>query len=229
MTNEPASSDPRTPAESDRFLLLVIHDLRSPLRQAVLRAQLLERTTARTIGDDGAAHLLAILESNRLADRFLGRLAEYCYAGADPGASPLVSAGLALQNAVQMAGADPEVEVVVEAVPECLVHSSVQRVFFELIDNAHKFRRGPVSVRIVSSCSDSECIFEVRDNGIGFESEFAETVWEPLQRLHGIGVYPGFGLGLAISRRIVSGLKGRTWTKSVLGEGSSFFFSIPTV
>jgi signal transduction histidine kinase len=213
----------------DRFLLLVIHDLRSPLRHAMLRAQLLERSTSPTLGDDGAAHLLAILEANRLADRFLSRLAEYCHAGANPSASPLVGADLALQNAVQLAGVNPEVEVVIEEVAECLIPSSVQKVFFELIDNASKFRRGPVAVRIVSSRSDSECTFEIRDNGIGFEPEFAETVWEPLQRLNGIGVYPGFGLGLAISRRIVSGLSGRTWTKSVLGQGSSFFFSIPIV
>lgn len=229
MTPEIASSGPCTPAELDRFMLLVIHDLRSPLRQAMLRAQLLERSTARTIGEEGAAHLAAILEADRLADRFLSRLAEYCHAGANASASPLVSADLALHNAVQMAGLNPEVEVAVEDLPECLVPSSVQRVFFELIDNAFKFRRGPVAVRIVSSRNDSECVFEVRDNGIGFESEFAETVWEPLKRLHGIGVYPGFGLGLAICRRIVSGLSGRTWTKSVLGEGSSFYFSIPTV
>jgi len=227
MTEGNAPNRPHAPTDLDRFLLSLIHDLRAPLRQAMLRGQLLERSTAGTMISENEAHLVAVLQAQRLIDTFLCRLAEYCNAGSDPSASPLVGIDVLLQNAVRMAGANPEVDIIIENVPECRAPSSVQKVFVELIDNARKFRHGHVSVRISSNCNESECIFEVRDTGIGFEPHLAETLWEPLQRLNGIGVFPGFGFGLAISRRIVGGIKGRTWVKSTVGEGSSFFFSIP--
>ena len=222
-----APNDSREAANLDRFLLLMIHDLRAPLRQGMLRAQLLERSAAGTMSGESEAHLLAVLQAHRLSDTFLTRLAEYCQAGSGSGASPRVGIDVLLQNAVRTVGVDPEVGIEIDDVPECPVPSSVQKVFVELLDNARKFPRGPVSIRVAASCNESECIFEVRDNGIGFESRFAETLWEPLQRLNGIGVFPGFGFGLAISRRIISGIQGRTWANSIDGKGSSFFFSIP--
>ncbi len=121
------------------------------------------------------------------------------------------------------------VEIIVGELVDFSVPAQVQKVFVEFLDNARKFRSGPVSVRISSHFTDSECIFEMRYNGIGFDPPYGESIWEPLQRLHGVGVYPGFGFGLAISRRIISRMNGKTWANAAVGEGSSFFFSVPLV
>jgi signal transduction histidine kinase len=70
-------------------------------------------------------------------------------------------------------------------------------------------------------------VFQVRDNGIGFESKFSARIFEPMIRLHGSGTYPGCGFGLAIGRRIVEELGGRLWAESTPNEGSTFYFSLP--
>lgn len=219
--------DASTQAALDRFMELVIHDLRATLRESFLRAQLLERSSAGAMDPASQAHLFAILEGNRLTSSFLTRLAEYCQAGSGLDRFPPMSAELLIENAIQTSGAELGVKIDVGNLPTGLFPAPLQKVFFELLDNSRKFRRGPVSVGVNSTRIESEWIVEIRDNGIGFEPEYAKTILEPLQRLHGAGAYPGFGLGLAISQRIVRGLHGRLWADSVPGQGSTFYVSLP--
>lgn len=214
-------------AEMDQFLLLAIHDLRALLRRSLLYAQLLERATAGSLDEPSEAHLGSVKDANLLANLLLGRLSEYCHAGSGLGTSPPVSLEFVLQNAIRTVGLDPECDLNVADVPDCFVPAAVQKVFVEFLDNARKFRRGSVTVGITGRNTGRECVIEISDNGIGFDTTYQDTIWEPLQRLHGVGDYPGFGLGLAISRRIINRMGGRTWATSVSGEGSSFFFSIP--
>ena len=95
------------------------------------------------------------------------------------------------------------------------VSPALQRVISELLDNALKFHgaQDPV-VRIDCSMQGTECTIEIRDEGIGIDSQYLESVVDPLVRLHSRDEYPGFGLGLAISRRIVESLGGRLWLQS---------------
>jgi PAS domain S-box-containing protein len=97
-----------------------------------------------------------------------------------------------------------------------------------LIGNALKFGRSGVAPRIEVSASreDDFWRFSVSDNGIGIEPRHQESVFEPFARLHAKRRYPGAGLGLSISRRIVEGFGGRIWLTSVPGEGSTFCFTV---
>ena len=229
MTPEKALTDPRIRAELDQFLLTAVHDLRAPLRRSLLHAQMLERSVIGTLSESDSMNLLSILEGSRLANALLGRLAEYCHAGHGAESSPPVSAELLLQNAVRAVAPGADVTMVVPEVGDFLLSSSVQKVFFELLDNAKKFRQGPVSIEVVSKREGADSVFEIRDTGIGFDQSFEASIWEPFQRLHGVGEYPGFGFGLAIGRRIIASLGGRTWANGVPGKGSVFGFSIPDV
>ncbi|HEX3013906.1 MAG TPA: ATP-binding protein, partial [Methanobacterium sp.] len=74
---------------------------------------------------------------------------------------------------------------------------------------------------------NSEYIFTVSDNGIGIEKEYKDKIFEVFKRLHAMGKYEGTGIGLSVVKRIIEQYNGRIWLESELGEGSTFYFTIP--
>jgi light-regulated signal transduction histidine kinase (bacteriophytochrome) len=98
-----------------------------------------------------------------------------------------------------------------------------------LVGNAIKYR-GPEAPRIHVSAhhGNTGWMFSVQDNGIGISPEYAQQIFGVFKRLHGQN-YPGTGIGLAICQRIVERYGGRIWVESALGEGSTFFFTLPAV
>ncbi len=189
---------PNDPTSSDGLLLAIVHDMRALLRNSLTRAQLLQRS----IGAGAAAareQLPEIIAADKRIERFLGRLADYANA-AQLSARPPISLDAALQTALIQFPSGP-VELAPAPGGARLVPREFSRVFAELIDNALKFSgNAPVSVRTASS--GSQVAVTVRDGGIGVDPSEEERVFEPLVRLHSGDEYPGFGLGLAICRRI---------------------------
>ena len=105
----------------------------------------------------------------------------------------------------------------------------IMLVFQNLIVNALKFRREGVQLKIHISVQkeDSEYVFSVKDNGIGLDGQYTNTIFEVFKRLHAIGEYEGAGIGLAIAKRIINRHNGRIWVESELEKGSTFYFTIP--
>jgi light-regulated signal transduction histidine kinase (bacteriophytochrome) len=82
-------------------------------------------------------------------------------------------------------------------------------------------------VHISAEQKGGEWVISIRDNGIGFDPQFASIIFTPFKRLHSAQEYPGTGVGLAICRRIVQAQGGRIWAESAPGEGTTFFFTLP--
>jgi light-regulated signal transduction histidine kinase (bacteriophytochrome) len=101
-------------------------------------------------------------------------------------------------------------------------------VFQNLIANSVKYRKPDVRphIRITASLKDDVWLIAVRDNGIGFDQQYAERIFGLFKRLHK-DAYPGTGLGLAICRRIVERYGGRIRAEGRTGEGTSVLMNIP--
>ncbi len=104
------------------------------------------------------------------------------------------------------------------------------QVLQNLLSNAIKYRKPRELPRIhVSAANEGEeWVFQVADNGIGFETQYAERIFGLFKRLHG-DEYGGSGLGLGICKKIIERYGGRIWANSQPGRGSQFYFSLPKV
>ncbi|HEX3138899.1 MAG TPA: ATP-binding protein [Rhizobacter sp.] len=105
----------------------------------------------------------------------------------------------------------------------------LRQVYVNLLGNAIKFSRDakPPQIEVGAFDRNGEQVFYVRDNGVGFDADRAERLFQPFTRLHGQH-YPGHGVGLSIVKRIVEMHGGRLWAQAQPNEGATFFFSLPS-
>ena len=132
-----------------------------------------------------------------------------------------------LETAIKESGAavthDPLPTVMADA-------PQLARLFQNLVGNGLKYRaKEAPRVHVSASRKNREWVFSVRDNGIGIEAAHHERVFTIFQRLHTAREYPGTGIGLSVSKKIVEYHKGRIWVESELGKGSTFYFTIPVM
>jgi PAS domain S-box-containing protein len=222
----------RSNAELGQFAYVASHDLQEPLRMVSSYTQLLQRRYGdRLDGDarefmayivDGAARMKQLIEDLLAYSRVGTRGREFHAVATD---APLRRALLNLKSAIDEAGAT----VSYEGLPTLEADElQLAQLFQNLIGNALKFRSASVPrIYISSTEKENEWEFAVRDNGIGIESQYFERIFMVFQRLHNKGDYPGTGIGLAICKKVVERHGGRIWVESQLGEGATFYFTLP--
>ncbi|GHN00806.1 hybrid sensor histidine kinase/response regulator [Cytophagales bacterium WSM2-2] len=107
--------------------------------------------------------------------------------------------------------------------------SLLAQVWVNLISNAIKYsaKKDNPRVEISSSKQNGEVVYHIKDNGAGFNMDYADKLFGVFQRLHKSAEFEGTGIGLAIVKRVVSKHGGRVWAEAKPNEGATFFFSLP--
>ncbi|MEN8800772.1 MAG: ATP-binding protein [Thiogranum sp.] len=98
-----------------------------------------------------------------------------------------------------------------------------------LLENAWKFtsKQETAKIQFATTMLDGEKVYFVRDNGVGFDMEYVDKLFGTFQRLHPKETYPGTGIGLATVKRVVDRHKGRVWAEAGVGQGATFYFTLP--
>lgn len=219
--------------ELKTFSYSVSHDLRAPLRAVIGYSRILLEDHADKLDCEGQRVLKIVGES---ASR-MGELIDDILAFSRVGREEMGSRKLDMDALVRSVLADLEpaiagrkLEVEIGALPQaCGDVSMIRRVWSNLLDNAIKFTAAKENAKIEvgGSLDGKEAVFFVRDNGVGFDMQHAHKLFGVFQRLHGMDDFAGTGIGLSIIRRILDRHGGRAWAEGRVGEGATFYFSLP--
>ncbi len=223
----------RSNEELQRFAYVASHDLQEPLRSIVSFSQLLERRYKGKLDSDADEFLEFIIQGGMRMQALILDLLQLSRieTQARP-PEPTDAASVVADVARSMAPSLQEAGAVLEVgdLPVVMADATqLEQVFVNLVGNAIKYRhpdRAAV-IHVSASRAGSMVEFSVQDNGIGIEPQYHERVFEMFQRLHTHEEFQGTGIGLAVVRRIVERHGGRVRIESVLGEGSTFSFTLP--
>ncbi len=220
--------------ELKAFNYSVSHDLRSPLGAILNFAAILEEDFRdRKLDPEGMKLLARIRRSASRATELLEDLLRLSRAGRAALTLERVDmTALARETFAQVRAAEgsPEVEFLIDPLPETAGDRALLGdVFANLFSNALKYSRDAEKPRITVTgrIDDEECIYDVADNGRGFDMRFAEKLFGLFERLHSADEFEGTGVGLAIVARIVGRHGGRVGAEGQPGAGARFSFALP--
>jgi signal transduction histidine kinase len=222
----------RSNSELEQFAYIASHDLQEPLRKVASFTQLLQRRYAGQLDARADQYIEFAVDGAKRMQALINDLLQYSRVGRSAREPALVSSDAALAQARNnLATAMEETGATVETghLPLVLAELALlTAVFQNLLSNAVKFSGGKPP-RIVITCTRDEpfWLFSFSDNGIGIEPEYAERIFVIFQRLHERSAYPGTGIGLAMTRKIVEYFGGRIWLDTTYTEGSRFLFTLP--
>ncbi len=222
----------RSNTDLQQFAYITSHDLQEPLRMVSSYLQLLERRYKNQLDANADEFIgFAVDGANRMHNMIVDLLE---YSRIETRGRKFVSVDS--ENTFKEVLAN--LKVAIEEANASVTHDHLptitadetqfSRVLQNLIANAIKFR-GTESpqIHVGAKREGNEWVFSVKDNGIGIDPKYFGRLFQIFQRLHTREEYPGTGIGLAVSKRIIERHGGRIWIESEPSEGSTFYFTIP--
>ncbi|MCV7409367.1 histidine kinase [Mycobacterium florentinum] len=227
----------RSNAELEQFAYVASHDLQEPLRKVASFCQLLEKRYGDQLDERGIEYIGYAVDGAKRMQVLINDLLTFSRVGRVGSKQTELDLDSTLDAAVAnlaVAIEESNTEIVRPGrpLPRIVGDPTLLTMLWQnLIGNAIKFRHVDRSPRIVIDCElrpdTHEWLLTVSDNGIGIAEEFTEKVFVIFQRLHGRGVYPGTGVGLALVKKIIEYHDGAVRIDTSYTDGTRFEFTLP--
>jgi PAS domain S-box-containing protein len=216
--------------ELESFSYSVSHDLRAPLRAIDGFSLALLEDYRDKLDSDGQKHLERVRAATTRMAHLIDDMLELArITRSEPALDQVDLSSIAEEVVSQLTTLEPDRRATIHIAPglKALGDRHLLRAMLEnLLGNAWKFTsKCPTThIEVGVTNGDSERVFYVRDNGAGFDMEYADKLFGVFQRLHADRDYPGTGIGLATVQRIIRKHRGRIWAESTIGKGATFYF-----
>jgi PAS domain S-box-containing protein len=219
--------------ELEAFSYSVSHDLRAPLRHIHGYVEMLQRATDGQLSEKAKHYLTTITDASVEMGQLIDDLLDFSRVGRAEIREISVQLGELVQDVIrglEMAiNGRPIVWQIAPLPPVVGDPALLKQVLTNLIDNAVKYSRTRDPATIEIGCAgeqDGRVVLFVRDNGVGFDMQYAHKLFGVFQRLHRPEEFEGTGIGLATVRRIVARHGGRVWAEGAIDGGATVYFTL---
>ncbi|MBN1581831.1 MAG: hypothetical protein JXA89_14090 [Anaerolineae bacterium] len=221
--------------ELEAFAYSVSHDLRAPLRHIDGFLELLKKNLSAVVLDERSQHYMdTISDSSKRMGSLIDDLLSFSRMGRYEMSKRPVDLGALVQESIRELEPETRERTIdwhIADLPTVNGDRAMLRlVLINLISNAVKFTspRPQADIEIGwRPGRGTETVVFVRDNGVGFDMNYADKLFGVFQRLHRTDEFEGTGIGLANVRRIIQRHGGRVWAEGKVGQGATFYFSLP--
>jgi light-regulated signal transduction histidine kinase (bacteriophytochrome) len=218
--------------ELEAFSYSVSHDLRAPLRIINGYADILVNDYKEVIGEDGKAMLNRIMSNTQRMGHLIDDLLNLSRLGRKEMRISSVDMDKLVHRVIEdqcfTIAKKPVFRVSSLPVVAC-DGNLIEQVWQNLVSNAIKYssQTAHPEIEISYYYQNGFVVFEIKDNGVGFDMAFSDKLFGVFQRLHKRTEFEGTGIGLALVKRIVSRHNGVIWAQSAVGSGAKFSFNLP--
>ena len=236
----------RSNQELEEFAYVASHDLQEPLRKISTFAQRLQLRFSNKLGEDGNLYIDRMVAACDNMRKLIDNLLEFSRISLNnPPAQKINLEAIARQaiDELDLIISETKADITVGKLPLIEgINSQMLQVFSNILNNSIKFRKEtePLKISIQSSMLSTEqkreyqlepsvtfYIITIKDNGVGFEQQYAAKIFQVFQRLQGKSEYPGTGIGLSICKKIITNHKGLIFAESEPGHGAIFSIILP--
>ncbi len=210
----------------------ISHDLKAPVRHIIGYVSLLVKKYGELLPDDGRHYLDTISDAADNMGQLIDGLLQFSRIGRIEINQKLVNMNEIVESMIQPFREqviERKIEFTIETIPPAYGDIEMMKsVWSNLVENAVKFtqKREVAQISIGAKETKDEIIYYIKDNGAGFDMQYAAKLFAVFQRLHAREDYEGTGVGLATVQRIINRHGGRIWADAKVDEGATFYFTL---
>jgi PAS domain S-box-containing protein len=218
--------------ELDSFSYSVSHDLRAPLRILNGYASIIEEDYSDSLQEEAKRMFANIKKNAQKMSTLIDDLLAFSKIGKKEVKKYLVNMDDMVAGVISEINKSTkhQATITINPLPSVLADFGLlQQVWVNLVSNGIKYsaNKPEPRVEIGAISKGHEVTYYVKDNGAGFNMQYASKLFGVFQRLHGVDEFEGTGIGLAIVQRVINKHKGKVWAEAKVNEGACFYFTLP--